>query len=293
MKATVWMLLALLAAVMLLAACPRTNGEGDATNGEGVVADQTTPPPAGETNEAEALVADADGAEGAEADVADGADADAADADGKMQTETQESSKTMYIALFSTTKGDFTLGIHPEWSPGGAKHFIELVESGFYDGAPWFRVIDGFVAQCGVSADPAMNEQWGMQTIQDEPVVQGNKRGFVAFGQSAMPNSRSTHFFINLVDNSGGLDPQGFACFAEVIDGMDVVDSLARVEYADQGGLAAPGGLEKFKTQFPDADYIKVAKVMRMEPEAEGMAAGAAAPPAEETPEEPKDEGSM
>jgi peptidyl-prolyl cis-trans isomerase A (cyclophilin A) len=162
-----------------------------------------------------------------------------------------------------TTKGPILLAVHPEWAPIGAAHFIELVNAKFYDGAPWFRVLDGFVAQCGVAADPKMNETWAAKTINDEPVVTGNKPGMVAFGQSPAPNSRSTHWFINMVDNSGGLDGQGFACFAEVVKGMDVVAQLTKCEFADQGVLAGPGGMDAFKKQFPNADYITQAFVIK------------------------------
>jgi cyclophilin family peptidyl-prolyl cis-trans isomerase len=161
----------------------------------------------------------------------------------------------------NTTRGKIVLAVHPEWSPLGAAHFLELVKAGFYNGAPWFRVIDGFVAQCGVAASPEMNKKWMDKTIQDEPLVQGNKRGMVAFGKSGAPNSRSTHIFINLADNTKSLDPQGFSCFAEVISGMDVADKLTRCEYQDQGGLGAEGGMKSFKAMFPKADYIKTAKV--------------------------------
>lgn len=163
--------------------------------------------------------------------------------------------------VFDTTKGDIVLEVHPDWAPVGAAHFLELVKAGFYDGAPWFRVIDGFVAQCGIAADPALNEAWQDKTILDEPVVQGNQPGFVAFGKSQLPNSRSTHIFINYGDNSRGLDPQGFSCFAEVVDGFEVARNLFRAEYNDQGGLAAPGGLAKFRQRFPEADFITRAYV--------------------------------
>ena len=163
--------------------------------------------------------------------------------------------------VLETTKGDIVLEVHPDWSPIGAAHFIELVNAGFYDGAPWFRVLDGFVAQCGIAADPALNEEWSDETIKDEPVVQGNKPGFVAFGKSGLPDSRSTHIFINYGDNSYGLDGQGFSCFAEVVEGMDVAKKLYRAEYNDQGGLAGPGGMERFRQKFPQADYINKAHV--------------------------------
>ena len=130
------------------------------------------------------------------------------------------------VIVLETTKGDIELTVHREWAPIGADHFTDLVNAGFYDGAPWFRVIDGFVAQCGIAADPELNEQWSDRTILDEPVKQGNQAGYVAFGKTGMPNSRSTHIFINLADNRDGLDPQGFACFAQVTSGMDVVRSI-------------------------------------------------------------------
>ena len=162
--------------------------------------------------------------------------------------------------VFETTKGALVLEVHPEWAPIGAAHFVELVESGFYDGAPWFRVISQFVAQCGISADPAKNVEWGEQRIKDDPVVQGNKPGMVAYGKTGEPHSRSTHIYINFADNSR-LDGMGFACFAQVVEGMDVAHKLAAVEYNDQWGLAQEGGMADFRKQFPNADYIVKAAV--------------------------------
>jgi cyclophilin family peptidyl-prolyl cis-trans isomerase len=269
MKASLWMLLALIAAVLMLAACPRNNGGDTATTPPGLAGSQQTT---------------ANGAAG------DGIQ-QPLDAGNPVDTTTGtptaanslSSSMTMSNnprVVFETTKGNITMEIHKEWAPLGAEHFLQLVNEGFYNGAPWFRVIDGFMAQCGIAADPAMNEKWAEATIQDEPVVKGNLRGFVAFGKSSLPNSRSSHIFINMVDNSSMLDGQGFACFAEVVEGMEVVDKLARVEYQDQGGLAAPGGLEKFKTQFPNADYITKAYVVE-----------AAKTPAAEAPATPETPG--
>ncbi len=163
--------------------------------------------------------------------------------------------------VLETTKGDIVLDVHHDWSPLGAAHFIELVKLGFYDGAPWFRVINRFVAQCGISADPQLNAAWGEKTIPDEPVLKGNQPGNVAFGKTAAPDSRSTHFYINYGDNSASLDPQGFSAFAEVVDGMDVALSLARCEYQNQQGLALAGGLAAFAAAFPEADYIKRAYI--------------------------------
>jgi peptidyl-prolyl cis-trans isomerase A (cyclophilin A) len=171
------------------------------------------------------------------------------------------------IVVLETTKGDIVLEVHPEWSPKGVEHFLELVDAKFYDGAPWFRVIDGFVAQCGIAADPKLNGEWSEQTIPDEPVVQGNEPGYIAFGQSAAPDSRSTHIFINFGNNSKSLDPQGFACFAKVIAGLDVALKLHKCEWSDQDGLARKGGLAAFAARYPEADYITRAYVEQAEPE--------------------------
>jgi cyclophilin family peptidyl-prolyl cis-trans isomerase len=148
------------------------------------------------------------------------------------------------------------MAIHYDWAPIGAKHFVELVNAGYYNGAPWFRVIPGFMCQCGIAADPAVTKKWQDQTIQDEPVKQGNTRGMVSFGKSSAPNSRSTHIFINYVDNSRSLDPQGFSAFAEVISGMEVADKFkATGESVGQGELSAQG-IDYFKKLFPDGDVI-------------------------------------
>jgi cyclophilin family peptidyl-prolyl cis-trans isomerase len=170
----------------------------------------------------------------------------------------------MFQVELETTRGRIMLDVHEDWSPEGALHFRQLVEAGFYDGAPWFRVIEGFVAQCGLSSDPALNAQWHDRTIPDEPVVMGNQRGYVTYGMSSLPNSRSTHFYINYGDNSF-LDDKGFAAFAVVSSGMDVAEQLAQVEYHDQGGLAGPGGIERFRSAHPDADYILSARVIEQE----------------------------
>lgn len=162
--------------------------------------------------------------------------------------------------VFDTTKGRVVIEVHPDWAPIGAAHFLKLVGEGFYDGAPWFRVIEGFVAQCGISASARLNEDWGERTIKDEPVVRGNLPGFVSFGRTGAPNSRSSHIFINYRDNSY-LDPMGFPAFGMVVEGMDAVNALAKVEFEDQGTLASPAGMDIFRDEFPEADYITKAWV--------------------------------
>lgn len=162
-----------------------------------------------------------------------------------------------YYVVLDTTKGEIVLEVHPEWSPLGAEHFATLVDAGYYDGAPWFRVIEGFVAQCGIAADPEMSVIWQEQNILDEPLVQGNYRGYVTYGKSGAPNSRSTHFYINLQDNLR-LDDAGFSSFAVVVNGMDVVDALyvtGENPWDTQPMLSVLGSCH-FEGLYPDGDYI-------------------------------------
>lgn len=265
MRAFVAMLLILSLAVLFTAGCQdKDAGEEDLTSIQKTPTDPAQPGDPDVSSELDAADVEADD------DDAEGADVDAVEESGETAEESGEGSDEGMNegkpggpeVVLETTKGNIVLRLHPEWSPFGVAHFMGLVEAGFYDGAPWFRVLDGFVAQCGISAVPEMNQKHGERTIKDEPVIQGNTRGMVAYGKSG-PDTRSTHIFINYSDNSRSLDPQGFACFAEVVEGMDIADSLTRCEFGNQGELAAPGGLDKFKQSFPDADYILKAYIKK------------------------------
>jgi cyclophilin family peptidyl-prolyl cis-trans isomerase len=172
-----------------------------------------------------------------------------------------------YKAKFDTSKGVIVIAVNRTWAPIGADRFYNLVKNGFYDDCRFFRVLDDFMAQVGINGTPAIQSNWRNATIQDDPVKQSNKRGFVTFAKSGAPNSRSTQIFINFKDNST-LDKSGFAPFGQVTSGMDVVDKL----YSGYGE-GAPGGKgpEQGKIQmegnaylmkdFPKLDYIKKATI--------------------------------
>ena len=130
----------------------------------------------------------------------------------------------VFRAKFSTTAGDFVVEVHRDWAPLGADRFYNLVRNGYFTNAAFFRVVPGFVVQFGLSADPAVNKVWADAKIQDDPVVQSNKRGSLVFA-TAGPNTRTTQLFINYVDNPR-LDGMGFAPFGTVVEGMDVVNKI-------------------------------------------------------------------
>ncbi|HVO97441.1 MAG TPA: peptidylprolyl isomerase [Bryobacteraceae bacterium] len=166
-----------------------------------------------------------------------------------------------YQAKFSTTQGDFIVQVTRAWAPLGADRFYNLVRAGYYNGVPFFRVIPGFMAQFGISADPKVNAVWMNANLKDDPVTQSNKRGLITFA-TAGPNTRTTQVFINYANNAG-LDAQGFAPFGEVIEGMDVVEKF----YSGYGGNPDQGSLMQLgkpwiEKHMPKVDSVKVATIV-------------------------------
>jgi peptidyl-prolyl cis-trans isomerase A (cyclophilin A) len=160
----------------------------------------------------------------------------------------------VYRVKFVTTKGDVLLEVNRAWAPRGADRFHELVRSGFYDGARFYRVRKKFIAQFGISADPKANELWRQLKMPDDPVKQSNKRGTLAFAQQGA-GSRTTQVFINLINNGGTLDSAGFAPFAKVVEGIDVVDAL----YSGYGEVQSlgGGGPDPIKMELQGDEYVE------------------------------------
>jgi len=178
----------------------------------------------------------------------------------------------VYEVKFVTTVGDFGIKVTRAWAPNGADRFYNLVRHHFYDGAAFFRVLSGFMAQFGLSPYPEVSRAWDMANIKDDPVVQHNHRGFVTYAKSQLPNSRTTQVFINYGNNEN-LDGDGFAPFGTVTNGMEVVDKL----YGGYGE-GAPGGRGPsqdligargrayLEQTFPKLDTIKSATLVTAAP---------------------------
>jgi len=174
----------------------------------------------------------------------------------------------VFKAKFTSTKGDFVIEVHRDWAPNGADRFYNLVTMGFFDDTRFFRAIVGFMVQFGISGDPAVASKWSNANIQDDPVKQSNKKGFVTYAQTGAPNSRSTQVFINYGENAN-LDGQRFAPFGQVVSGMDIVDSLYKGygEGAPQGrgpsqGLVQSQGNAYLDAKFPKLDGVKQAVIV-------------------------------
>src|SRR5256885_5746446 len=166
---------------------------------------------------------------------------------------------------FTTTRGDFTVTVNRAWAPIGADRFYNLVKHHFYDNGSFFRVVPGFVVQFGINAYPPVSAAWDNANIQDEPVIQSNKRGYLTYAKTSLPNTRSTQIFINLKDNAG-LDRQGFAPFG-VVDGkgMNVVEMLYD-QYSESSGpeqdKISQLGKAYVDKYFPKLDSIKTATLI-------------------------------
>jgi len=174
-----------------------------------------------------------------------------------------EKAPDVYKARFDTSAGEFVIEVHREWDPTGADRFYNLVKNGFYDGCRFFRVVPGFMVQFGINGDPAVSKAWANARIKDEPVKQGNKRGFVAFAKPGIPNARTTQVFINYSDNNApSLDPQGFSAFGQVMVGMEVVDKInsSYGQRPDQQLIQSQGNAYLNK-EFPKLDYVKKATI--------------------------------
>ena len=143
-----------------------------------------------------------------------------------------------------TNFGVIALDLDAEKAPETVKNFIAYAEAGHYDNTVFHRVIDGFMIQGG-GFDASMNQKPTRAPIKNE-AANGllNKRGTLAMARTAIVDSATSQFFINVKDN-GFLDfrapnPQGFGycVFGEVVEGLDVVDQIKGVRTATKAGMS-------------------------------------------------------
>lgn len=174
----------------------------------------------------------------------------------------------VFKVQLETTKGNVVLELRREWAPLGADRFYNMVQAGFFENVAFFRAIDGFMVQFGMSGEPSVQNAWNAYPIQDDPPKQSNKRGYITFAKKGTPNSRTTQVFINYKDNTM-LDSMGFAPFGEVVEGMDIVDSLYKGygEGAPKGKGPNQMKIERegngyLEREFPELDYVKKATIL-------------------------------
>lgn len=140
--------------------------------------------------------------------------------------------------LLKTNQGDITLELDEDKAPATTANFLAYVQSGFYNGTVFHRVIDGFMIQGG-GFDANLAQKPTRAPIANE-AYNGlkNTRGSIAMARTSDPHSATAQFFINLVDNAF-LDQSagnaGYAVFGKVIAGMETVDVIAKLPTGKQG----------------------------------------------------------
>ena len=145
----------------------------------------------------------------------------------------------------ATTLGTIKLELDGRQAPITVAHILQLVDSGFYDGTVFHRVIPGFMAQGG-GYTPNLKRKETDDTIPNESGNgMTNVRGTIAMARTGDPHSANSQFFINVADNSR-LDPGkapyngrwGYTVFGTVIEGMDVVDAIVNSKTGPGGEFA-------------------------------------------------------
>ncbi len=137
--------------------------------------------------------------------------------------------------LVDTSAGKFVIELYPEKAPITVKNFLQYVEDKHYDGTLFHRVIPDFMIQGG-GMTAGLREKPTRAPIKNES-GNGirNDRGSIAMARTADLDSATSQFYINVVDNPG-LDKGRYCAFGKVVEGMDVVDAIRRVETGNQGG---------------------------------------------------------
>lgn len=144
------------------------------------------------------------------------------------------------IVEIDTSLGKIKVELFEDKAPVTVKNFLTYVDDKFYDGTIFHRVIPNFMIQGG-GFESGMKEKKTKAPIKNESdngLV--NARGTLAMARTSEPNSATAQFFINLKDNDfldkkNARDSVGYAVFGKVIDGMNVVDQIAKVETGNAG----------------------------------------------------------
>ena len=142
--------------------------------------------------------------------------------------------------LIQTSVGDITLQLDQEKAPKTVENFLAYVDSGFYAGTIFHRVIKGFMIQGG-GLDAGMQKKATRAPVENE-AKNGlkNNRGTIAMARTSEPHSATAQFFINHRDNTNldypSFDGWGYAVFGKVTAGMEVVDAIASVPTTSRSG---------------------------------------------------------
>jgi cyclophilin family peptidyl-prolyl cis-trans isomerase len=157
--------------------------------------------------------------------------------------------KTDTIVVLMTSMGNIEIKLTTTEAPVTTENFLSYVEQDFFDGTIFHRVIPGFMIQGGGFIPDGTQKTTGDPIVLESDNGLKNRRGTIAMARTSDPDSATSQFFINLVDNafldkSQGND--GYAVFGEVVEGMDVVDAIEGVKTSTKG----------YYENWPDEDVV-------------------------------------
>ncbi|WP_237065683.1 peptidylprolyl isomerase [Microbulbifer guangxiensis] len=160
------------------------------------------------------------------------------------------------VAL-QTDLGTIRVELFTDKAPVTVENFLGYVDSGFYDGVIFHRVIPGFMAQTGGLTFDFQKKETGESIANESDNGLRNKRGTLAMARHSDPDSATSQFFINLANNThldAGEDKPGYTVFGRVVDGMEVVEKIA----------AEPQGLYRAYPNAPNVP-VRILKAERLD----------------------------
>jgi peptidyl-prolyl cis-trans isomerase A (cyclophilin A) len=143
------------------------------------------------------------------------------------------------MVIFETTHGNFTVELFPKEAPVSVENFLRYVDEGHFDGTIFHRIVPGFVIQGGGLTADFTNKETHEPISNEAKNGLKNSRGNLSMARTSDINSATSQFFVNLADNAfldHGSRDYGYAVFARVSEGMDVIDKIAAVRTGRRKG---------------------------------------------------------
>ena len=155
-------------------------------------------------------------------------------------TPPENKEKQMTVVIIETSKGNITVELNDEKAPITVANFLAYMDDGHYTDTIFHRVMKNFMIQGGgFTADMRQKATKAGIKLESRNGLK-NERGTIAMARTNVPDSATSQFFINHVNNANldfpSFDGHGYAVFGRVIDGMDVVDAIAEVAVGNRGG---------------------------------------------------------
>ena len=174
----------------------------------------------------------------------------------------EEAPEIFFVCFRVTNKNlnqeeKFFMKVEKKLAPIGVNRFYNLIRNKFYHDMRIFRAIKNFVVQFGLNGSAEVSKIWGQAMIKGDSVKASNKKGSVVFAMGQSPDTRTTQVYINLNDNIA-LDSMGFAPFAHIVHGMDVVERA----FTGYGEAPNQGLINRHGNKYLDQEFPKLTSII-------------------------------